>query len=197
MKPVIVTGLLAIVLAAPGVLVAAEAAIEPEGKPALIVMDIQNAYMPYMDEQDIKPAVEMINATIEMFRERGLPVIRVYHTNPERGPQPGTEPFQFPDTIQIRDDDPMVVKTKPSAFVSTDLDQVLSELGCDTVFLCGLSATGCVLATYFDSVGRDYRTFMVKNGLISQDSELTSSVEEITRAVGYGAIDYMLLNAPR
>ena len=63
--------------------------------------------------------------------------------------------------------------------------------------LCGLSATGCVLATYFDAVGRDYRTFMVKNGLISHDSELTDGVEEITRAVGYGAIDYMLLNAPR
>ena len=197
MKPVIVTGLLTIVLAAPVVLVAGETAIAPEGKPALIVMDIQNAYMPYMDEEDIEPALEMINATIEMFRERGLPVIRVYHTDPERGPEPGTEPFQFPDTIRINDDDPMVVKTRPSGFVSTDLDQILKDLGCDTVFLCGLSATGCVLATYFDAVGRDYRTFMVKNGLISHDSELTGNVEEITRAVGYGAIDYMLLNAPR
>ncbi len=197
MRHVIVVSLLAFVLIAPSAIAADEATTALEGKPALIVMDIQNAFMPYMDEEDIKPAVRMINATIELFRERGLPVIRIYHTNPERGPEPGTEPFQFPDTIQTRDDDPMVVKTKPSGFVGTNLDEVLSELGCDTVFLCGLSATGCVLATYYDALGRDYRTFMVKNGLISHDSELTGNVEEITGAVGYGAIDYMLLNAPR
>jgi len=197
MKDNVVTVLLAILLVSPAAFAADEAATVTEGKPALIVIDTQNAYMPYMDEKDVEPAVRMINATIEMFRERGLPVIRVYHTDPERGPEPGTEPFQFPDTIRINDDDPMVVKTRPSGFVSTDLDQILKDLGCDTVFLCGLSATGCVLATYFDAVGRDYRTFMVKNGLISHDSELTGNVEEITRAVGYGAIDYMLLNAPR
>jgi nicotinamidase-related amidase len=168
-----------------------------EGKPALIVMDTQNAYLPYMDDDDIETAVRMINATIELFRERGLPVIRVYHTDPERGPLPDTEAFQFPDSIEIHDDDRMVVKNRPSAFVGTDLDEMLSGLGCDTVFLCGLSATGCVLATYFDAIGRDYRTFMVKNGLISHDGALTASVEQMTNAVGYGAIDYMLLNAPR
>lgn len=197
MKDNVVTVVLVILLVSPTAFAADEAATVIEGKPALIVIDTQNAYMPYMAEKDVEPAVRMINATIEMFRERGLPVIRVYHTDPERGPEPGTEPFQFPDTIRINDDDPMVVKTRPSGFVSTDLDQILKDLGCDTVFLCGLSATGCALATYFDAVGRDYRTFMVKNGLISHDSELTDSVEEITRAVGYGAIDYMLLNAPR
>lgn len=197
MKHVMVVSLLALVLAVPSVVAAQETAAAAEGKPALVVMDIQNAFLPYMDEEDIEPAVRMINATIDLFRERGLPVIRVYHTDPEHGPLPDTEPFQFPDTIQVRDDDRMVVKTRPSAFVDTELDQVLRELGCDTVFLCGLSATGCVLATYFDAVGRDYRTFMVRNGLISHDSDLTDSVELMTSAVGYGAIDYMLLNAPR
>ncbi len=151
--------------------------------------------MPHMDEEDVTIAIRMINATIGLFREAGLPVIRVYHSSPERGPEPGTEPFQFPDSIKVNDDDPMVVKSKPSAFNGTELDQVLQDLGCDTVFLSGLSAVGCVLATYFDADGRDYRTFMVKNGLISHDAKLTASVEEMTGAVGYGAIDYMLINA--
>jgi len=197
MKSAIVTSLLALLLVAPAALAAGEAVAAPAGKPALIVMDVQNAFMPHMDEEDVKIAVRMINATIALFREADLPVIRVYHSSPERGPEPGTEPFQFPESIAVNDEDPMVVKSRPSAFNGTELDQVLRDLGCDTVFLSGLSAVGCVLATYFDADGRDYRAFMVKNGLISHDAEQTANVEEMTGAVGYGAIEYMLLNAPR
>ena len=78
MKSVIVTSILALVLVAPAALAADEVVAVPAGKPALIVMDVQNAFMPYMDEEDIEGAVQMINATIALFREAGLPVIRVY-----------------------------------------------------------------------------------------------------------------------
>jgi len=163
-----------------------------KGKPALVVMDIQNAFMPYMDDEDTKLALPMVNATIELFRKHGLPVIRVYHADPEGVPQPGTEPFEFPKTVGILDTDSMVVKTHPSAFNQTELDRLLREQGVDTVFLSGLSAVGCVLATYFDADRLDYRVFMVRDGLISHDAELTASVEKMTGAVGYEAIAYML-----
>jgi nicotinamidase-related amidase len=189
---------LGVCLAASGALAADEPKPDlAKGKPALIVMDIQNAYFPYMDEADTDGALRMINATITMFRERGLPVIRVYHTDPERGPKPGTEPFEFPDSVLIQTDDPMVVKSRPSAFNGTELDRILREQGVDTVFLSGLSAVGCVLATYFEADGLDYRVFMVRGGLISHKAELTDAVEEMTGAVGYGAIEYMLQGAAR
>ena len=91
----------------------------------------------------------------------------------------------------------MVIKSYPSAFKKTELEKVLAANGADTVFLTGLSATGCVLATYFDAVGLELRTFMVEHALISHDAELTRSVEEITGAVGYKALKYMVENAPR
>jgi nicotinamidase-related amidase len=188
--------LLASAFLAPAVLAADEAPpAAAKGKPALIVMDIQNAFMPYMDGEETEGAMPMINATIELFRKHGLPVIRVYHTDPAYGPQPGTEPFEFAEAVGIRDSDPMVVKTHPSAFNSTELDRILREQGADTVFLSGLSAVGCVLATYFDADRLDYRVFMVRDGLISHKAELTESVEEITGAVGYEAIAYMLAGA--
>jgi nicotinamidase-related amidase len=168
-----------------------------KGKPALLVMDVQNAYMPYMDEADVEGALRMINATIAAFRERGLPVIRVYHTDPERGPKQGTEPFEFPASVLIRADDPVVVKGRPSAFNGTELDRLLRDQGVDTIFLSGLSAVGCVLATYFEADGLDYRVFMVRGGLISHKAELTDAVEEMTGAVGYRAIEYMLDGAVR
>jgi nicotinamidase-related amidase len=166
-----------------------------KGKPALVVMDIQNAFMPYMDGEETEGALPMINATIDLFRKRGLPVIRVYHTEPGHGPEPGTVGFEFPETVRIQDSDPVVVKNHPSAFTQTELDRILREQGVDTVFLSGLSAVGCVLATYFDADRLDYRVFMVRGGLISHKSELTESVEEMTGAVGYEAIAYMLAGA--
>jgi len=165
-----------------------------KGKAALLVVDTQNLYLSWMDEKDKGIALYMINATIELFRERGLPVIRVYNTDPVRGPAPGSEPFEFPATILVKPDDPMVVKNHPSAFQQTELERVLREQGCDTVFITGLSAVGCALATYFDAERLDFRTFMVKNALLSHRTELTRSVEEITGAVSYEAVEYMLLD---
>jgi nicotinamidase-related amidase len=196
MKRALLINLVAIAFLVPAVLAADEPPpAAAKGKPALVVMDIQNAFMPYMDCEETEGALPMINATIELFRKHGLPVIRVYHTDPEHGPQPGTESFEFAEAVGIQDSDPKVVKTHSSAFNSTELDRILRERGADTVFLTGLSAVGCVLATYFDADRLDYRVFMVRGGLISHKAELTESVEEMTGAVGYEAIAYMLAGA--
>jgi hypothetical protein len=45
-------------------------------KPALVIIDIQNQYLPYMSESDKKLALEMINASILLFRQYNLPIIQ-------------------------------------------------------------------------------------------------------------------------
>jgi nicotinamidase-related amidase len=174
-----------------------EAPVAPEGKPALVVMDIQNAFLPMMDDEGKERALHYVNYAISKFRERGLPVIVVYHTDPTHGPAPGTDGFEFPDEIRIAADDVKVVKSHPSAFVKTDLEKILRDEGCDTVFLVGLSAVGCVLSTYFDAERLEFRTFMIEGALLSHDAELTRAVETITGAVRIGNLEYMILNAPR
>jgi nicotinamidase-related amidase len=167
------------------------------GKPALVVMDMQNAFLPYMDQTGIDHAMRVVNGAIDLFRAQGLPIVRVYHSSPEHGPPQDSEGFRFPETIRVQETDPMIVKSYPSAFKETDLEAVLREHGCDTVFLVGLSATGCVMATYWDAVGLEMTTFMVRGALISHDVDLTRSVEEMTGAVGYKALAYMVEHAPR
>ena len=196
-RHVAIAALVALVLI-PGVTKAeGDSASTLKGKPALVVMDIQNAYLPMMDDEGKEQALRYVNYAIAKFRERELPVIVVYHTDPDRGPAPGSEAFEFPEEIQIADDDVKVTKNFPSAFEKTELEQILRREGCDTVFLVGLSAVGCVLRTYFDAERLDFRTFMVDGALLSHDAELTRSVEEITGAVRIGNLEYMILNAPR
>lgn len=148
-------------------------------KPALIVIDIQNAFLPMMSEADVKAALPAINAWVDFFHANGLPVIRVYHTDPGRGPKQGTKEFEYPATTTTKTDDPLVIKNYPNGFKKTDLDKVLKEKGINTLFLCGLSATGCVLATYHGALDFDYDVFLVRGAIIGPDSALTKAVQEI------------------
>lgn len=161
-------------------------------KPALIVIDIQNRYLPMMvqDEKDL--ALKIINGAIWLFRQHDLPVIRVYHSDLQFGPKPGDEDFEFPAAVIVKDGDLKIIKNFPSAFQKTDLDNALREKEINTVFLCGLSAVGCVLATYYGAMERDYDVFMVKNGIMSHNSEYTGFVREITDAVTWKTLQFML-----
>jgi nicotinamidase-related amidase len=166
-----------------------------KARPALLVIDVQNAYLPYMDEKDKKTGLMGINYFIELFRSHGFPVIRVYHTDPTRGwPKPDSEEFQFPKTVAVKDDDPMVVKNFGNAFKKTGLDKLLKAKGCNTLFLCGLSAVGCVLATYHGALDNDYDVFMCREALISHDAALTKAVQEICQSIDYSALKLLLEN---
>jgi nicotinamidase-related amidase len=136
--------------------------------------------------------MEYINGAIWLFRQHKLPVIRVYNTDPNFGPKEGTEPFEFPKSVIVNDSDPKIVKNFPSAFVKTDLDKILKEKGCNTLFLCGLSSVGCVLATYHGAQERDYKVFMIKNGIMSHNSAYTNVIENITETITFDTLSFML-----
>jgi len=163
---------------------------KPAMKPALLVIDMQNDFMPYMSDEQ-KTTLEMINWAIMIARKNNIPVIRVYNYNPDFGPKQGTEGFEFEKSLQVRDDDPKIIKNYPDGFAKTNLDETLKKLGCNTVFLCGLSATGCVLATFFGAYSFDYQPFMLKGAILSQDHKLTDSVEEITDAISIETFGFM------
>ena len=154
-----------------------------ELKPVLLVMDVQNIWLPMMDEENRDAAQNNINEIIALFREYNHPVVRVYHSEPDYGPEPGTEQFEFPETIDIRDDDPMIVKNHASAFTKTDLEKILREKDRNTLFICGLSATGCALATYYGGLEREFMTLMVEGTLLSQNTSYTRAVEDFCRSV--------------
>ncbi len=161
-------------------------------KPALLVIDIQNEYLKYMSEEDKESALRLINGAIWLFRQHGHPIIRVYHSDPTYGPKPGNENFEFPSSVIIKDDDPMIVKNYPSAFKNTELEELLRAKECNTLFLCGLSAVGCVLATYYGAMERDYDVFMIKNALMSHKAQYTDFVEDVFDTVNWKTLQFML-----
>jgi nicotinamidase-related amidase len=166
-------------------------------KPALLVIDIQNAYLKMMPERDKEMAMAYINSYIELFRSHGFPIIRIYHLSKEYGVLPGTDQFEFPTSVLIKPDDSKVIKTYPDGFNKTDLDKVIKEKGCNTLFLCGLSATGCVLATLIGAQNYDYKAFLMKDAVMSPNSEYTNDIEEIFGAVSYDVVKLILDNSEK
>jgi len=164
-------------------------------KPALIIIDIQNVYLPMVPEREKEVAMYYINGLIDLFRSNGYPIIRVYHYDNESGPKPGTELFEYPTSVLIKDQDAKVIKTYGDGFNKTDLDKIIKEKGSNTLFLCGLSSVGCVLATWIGAQNHDYKAFMVKDAIMSHNSDYTNQVEEMFDAVSYDVVKLILENS--
>jgi len=163
-------------------------------KPALLVIDIQNTFLKYIPDEDKENAMTMINYYIEMFRQYNCPVINIYHYSKEKGPEQGTQEFEFPDSVPIKPEDPRIIKTYPDSFNKTELDKVLREKGCNTLFLSGLSSVGCVLATWLGAFNHDYKAFLIKDAIMSHKKNYTNNVEMMFDAVGHDVIKLILEN---
>jgi nicotinamidase-related amidase len=134
----------------------------------------------------------MINMVIDLFRERKLPVFSIYHTDPSRGPSPDSQAFAYDPAIKITSDDVRIVKNFPNSFNHTQLERILHDAGCDTVFLCGLSSTGCVLATYYGAKDLGFKTFLIKDALLGPRVAYTDCIEDFCDSVNVNVLQSIL-----
>ncbi len=164
-------------------------------KPALLIIDIQNHYLKAIAPRDKEMAIFFINLLIGLFRKHDFPIIRIYHTEKESGPLPGTEEFEYPASVPVTSADTQIIKTYSDGFNKTNLNEVLTKNGSNTLFLCGLSAVGCVLATRTGAFNHDYDAFIVKDAIMSHNSEYTKNVEAMFNAISYDAVKLILESA--
>jgi len=120
--------------------------------PALLVIDVQKAIDDPVWGRRGQPDMEdRIAELLAAWRARRLPVIHVRHdsTDPASPYRPGTEGNEFKDEVAPLDGEPVVDKRTNSAFIGTDLMDVLDELQVGR-----LVATGVLLE---NSVGTTVR----------------------------------------
>ena len=163
-------------------------------KPALFVQDIQNVWLYEPDSnQNLRRSVErridVINQAIAWFRSRKLPVMVGYTENEEEGVVRGTESFEVPDTIAIEETDFKASKRHANAFANPDLGAELGREGCDAIVIVGLSASGCVLATYFSAFDFNVHPYLLKGGVASADEEHVRFAEEICETIDLRQLD--------
>jgi nicotinamidase-related amidase len=163
-------------------------------KPALLVIDVQKAFYDIDPQttQSLHAAVEYINAAIELFRAKNLPVICIQHIDEKDKLLPGQDGFEVPDDLHILPSDARIHKTYSNAFTRTSLLSKLQELAVDTVILTGFCAEYCVLSTCRGAMDLDLTPILLRGALASGDPQHIRFVEEISDILSFGALEKVL-----
>ena len=163
-------------------------------KPALLVIDVQKQFFKFgqTTAQSLNDAIEYINAAIELFREKELPIICIQHVDQENGLVPGKEGFELPEILNILSSDLHIHKTYGNSFNKTSLEEELQELDVDTVILTGFCAEYCVLSTYRGAQDLDVTPIILRGSLASGVLENIKFVESISDLISYGSLKKVL-----
>jgi nicotinamidase-related amidase len=163
-------------------------------KPALLIVDMQKACFKVNPNavQSLNEAMEYINSTIALFREKALPIICIHHVSEEMDLVPGREDFGVPDELAVLPSDLHIHKKYGNAFNRTSLAEELGKLGVDTVIVTGYCAEFCVLSTYRAAQDNDLTAIILRGALASDSRENIRFVESISELITFRALRKML-----
>jgi nicotinamidase-related amidase len=163
-------------------------------KPALLVIDVQKQFFKFgpTTAQSLDDAIEYINAAIEIFREKRLPIVCIQHMNEENELVPGKEGFELPEKLNILPSDLHIHKTYGNSFNKTPLEEKLQELDVDTVIVTGFCAEYCVLSTYRGAQDLDLTAIILRGSLASSILENIKFVENISDIISCGSLKKIL-----
>ncbi|MFJ2808559.1 cysteine hydrolase family protein [Kitasatospora sp. NPDC087271] len=166
-------------------------ALDPEHT-ALLVLDCQPAILAVLPEGGGREALlDRVEAAIADVRTSGATVayVRVGFTEADWDAIPATNKSFGPlarhrvmhhedpataihERLAPRDGDLVVRKTRYGGMSTTDLDQQLRERGITTLVVSGISTSGVVLSTVLDAADRDYRLYVLSDGVADPDTEV-------------------------
>lgn len=158
-------------------------------KPALLVIDLQRYYLEVGHEEKLARVGRLIantNELIDFFHAHTLPIVRMQIVHKADGSTwnqqmrrhwtgellkgtliEGTwEAETYPQLHQY-DTDIVVTKTRGSAFIRTDLEDLLRGLDTDTVVVTGFSTNRCVGLTAIDAWERDFSVILAGDAVLA------------------------------
>jgi nicotinamidase-related amidase len=137
-------------------------------KPALILIDIQKAFdnLAYWGGQRNNPNAENnAGALLKIWRENNLPIFHVKHcsSNPSSLLNETNEGNEFKEVVKPIDDEPIIKKNVNSAFIGTNLKELLDKAKIFKLVIVGLTTDHCVSTTTRMAGNFGYETFLVSD----------------------------------
>ncbi|MBW3625537.1 MAG: nicotinamidase [Armatimonadetes bacterium] len=164
--------------------------VTPQAGDALVMVDVQNDFLPggrlaVPNGDEVVPA---LNRAIDIFREKGLPVVATRDWHPDRhcsfkeqgGTWPvhcvaDTEGARFAPGLKLPPDALTISKATDAAvdaysgFQDTGLDRHLRERSVKRVFVGGLATDYCVLNTVNDALDLGFQVFLLTDAVRAVD----------------------------
>lgn len=115
----------------------------------LVMIDCQNTYTHgVMELEGVDAALDEAAELLDRARSAGIPVIHIQHDDGAGSLYDiHGETGAIVDRVAPRDDEPIVVKNYPNAFVQTELSDRLESLGVQNLVLAGFMTHMCVNST--------------------------------------------------
>ena len=163
---------------------------------ALLVIDLQNDYFPggKFPLWNTEVTLANIEQAIKSARAKGVSVIYIQHiANPEKGLAPffnqGTDGVKIhPRILAAAPDAPVVVKEFADAFVSTNLEQILSNLGVTELLVCGMMTQNCVTHTAISKSAEKYHVVILP--------DCCTTVDEMIHKIALNALSTRVALVP-
>lgn len=115
--------------------------------PVLILIDVQKGFFsPYWGSRNNPDAEKTIASLLKNWRAREWPIIHVQHCSTEKdSPLRPTEPgVAFMDEAMPLHGERIIQKNVNSAFIGTNLHELLQSIGATQLFFCGFTTDHCV-----------------------------------------------------
>lgn len=175
----------------------------------LVIIDAQKGFSDsrwgIRNNPDAEKRMEKI---LGEFRKHGLTVIHVRHdsNNPNSLLHHGRDTFQFKDEVKPLDGEMIITKHVNSAFIETNLEEVLRKMGNPHVYYVGLVTDHCVSTTARMSGNLGFDSYVIedacaaheKNGIngekipaqVVHDVNLASINGEFAKVIKSGELEF-------
>ena len=136
--------------------------------PALLLVDIQKAFL----EKDYPGLIrnnehaELICGKIlKKWRTLDLPIIHVTHStnNPESKLHKSIPGFEFNDHVKPLETEMVFTKEVNSAFIGTNLENILIKSHIDTLVIVGMTTNHCISTTVRMSGNLGFDTYLISD----------------------------------
>ena len=136
--------------------------------PALLLVDIQKAFL----EKDYPGLIRnnehaefICGKILKKWRTLDLPIIHVRHssTNPESKLHKSRPGFEFNDYVAPLETEMVLTKEVNSAFIGTNLENILIKSHIDTLVIVGMTTNHCISTTVRMSGNLGFDTYLISD----------------------------------
>lgn len=136
--------------------------------PALILVDIQKAFLEkdYPGFKRNNPNAEMVSGKIlKKWRGLKLPIIHIRHSskNPFSKLHKSKPGFEFNDFVKPINDEIVITKKVNSAFIGTNLEEILIKNKINTLVFVGMTTNHCISSSVRMSGNLGFETILISD----------------------------------
>ena len=127
----------------------------------LLVIDMQNAWLNETPRHDAPAIIERINRACSSIRATNGKV--VFIRNCSEDCPAGTQGWEIIPELSVMPEDVIFEKYACDSFADTFLLTHLQEIGCKTLYMCGLATEFCVDTTLRGALSRGFNVIALKD----------------------------------